>query len=151
MKASVVGLQLHERHGEPLRPVREVTGRVGGGIEGDSHVDRPKRAVVIADRSTHEALGLQPGDLREQITVEGLPGVSLLAADTEIRVGGLTLRVVGECEPCTHIGEMVGADDVEALQASLQGRRGAVCTVVAATGPARIGDPVEVLPARVRV
>ena len=151
MKANVVGLQLHELHGAPLRSVLEVTGRVGGGIEGDSHVDRPKRAVVIADRSTHEALGLQPGDLREQITVEGLPGVSLLAADTEIRVGGLTLRVVGECEPCTHIGEMIGADDVEALQASLQGRRGAVCTVVAATGPARIGDPVEVLPARVRV
>jgi len=151
MKANVVGLQLHERHGEPLRPVREVTGRVGGGIEGDSHVDRPKRAVVIADRSTHEALGLQPGDLREQITVEGLPGVSLLAADTEIRVGGLTLRVVGECEPCTHIGELVGVGDAEALQASLEGRRGAVCTVVAATGPVRIGDPVEVLPARVRV
>jgi MOSC domain-containing protein YiiM len=151
VKAQVVSLQLHESHGAPLRPVREVAGRVGGGIEGDSHVDRPKRAVVIADRSTHEALGLVPGDLREQITVDGLPGVSLLAPDTEIRVGGLTLRVVGECEPCTHIGEMAGVDDVEAFQASLQGRRGAVCTVIAATGPVRIGDPVEVLPARVRV
>jgi MOSC domain-containing protein YiiM len=151
MKARVVSLQLHERHGEPLHQVDEVTGRVGGGIEGDSHVERVKRAVVIADRSTHEALGLAPGDLREQITVEGLPGVSLLAPDTEIRVGGLTLRVVGECEPCTHIGEMAGAGDVEAFQASLQGRRGAVCTVIAATGPARIGDPVVVLPARVPV
>lgn len=151
MKAHVVGLQLHEHHGAPLRPVREITGRVGGGIEGDSHVDRAKRAVVIADHSTHAALGLQPGDLHEQITVKGLPGVSLLAPDTEIRVGGLTLRVVGECEPCTHIGEMVGVEDALAFQASLLGRRGAVCTVIAATGPARIGDPVEVLPARVRV
>jgi MOSC domain-containing protein YiiM len=151
VQAHVVALQLHALHGSPLRPVREVNGRVGGGIEGDSHVDRAKRAVVLADRSTHEALGLVPGDLREQITVEGLPGVSLLPPDTEIRVGGLTLRVVGACEPCTHIGEMVGVDDVEAFQASLQGRRGAVCTVIAATGPARIGDPVDVLPARVRV
>jgi MOSC domain-containing protein YiiM len=151
MNATVVGLHLHTRHGEHPRAVDEVVGRIGGGIEGDSHVDRPKRAVVIADRSAHEALGLQPGDLREQITVEGVPGVSLLPPDSEIRVGGLVLRVIGECEPCTHIGEIAGAGDVEAFQASLQGRRGAVCTVVAVTGPARIGDAVVVLPARVGV
>lgn len=151
MKARVVGLHLHERHGEHPRAVAEVVGRVGGGIEGDSHAERTRRAVVIVDRSTHEALGLQPGDLREQITIEGIPGLSLLAADTELRIGGITLRVSGEAEPCTHIGELIGVDDVVAFQASLAGRRGATCTVVAADGPVRIGDAVEVLPARVRV
>ena len=151
MTSRVVGLHLHERHGERPRAVGEVTGRTGGGIEGDSHAARNKRAVVIVDRSTHEALGLQPGDLREQITVEGLPGLSLLAPETEIRVGGITLRVNGEAEPCTHIGEMLGVDDVLAFQASLAGRRGAICTVIAVDGPARIGDAVLVLPARVRV
>jgi MOSC domain-containing protein YiiM len=151
MNARVVGLHLHERRGEHPRPVNEVVGRVGGGIEGDSHAERTKRAVVIVDRSTHDALGLQPGDLREQITVEGLPGISLLAPDTELRVGGLTLRVNGEAEPCTRIGELCGADDVVAFQASLVGRRGATCTVLAAAGPARVGDTVEVLPARVSV
>jgi MOSC domain-containing protein YiiM len=151
MTARVVGLHLHERHGELPRAVSEVTGRIGGGIEGDSHAHRVNRAVVIVDRSTHEALGLQPGDLREQITVEGMPGLSLLAPDTEIRVGGITLRVNGEAEPCTHIGEMLGVDDVLAFQASLAGRRGAICTVIAADGPARIGDGAAILPARVRV
>jgi MOSC domain-containing protein YiiM len=151
MTARVVGLHLHERHGEHPRAVEEVTGRIGGGIEGDSHAHRVHRAVVIVDRSTHEALGLQPGDLREQITVEGLPGLSLLAADTEIRVGGITLRVNGEAEPCTHIGEMLGVDDVVAFQASLAGRRGAICTVIAVDGPVRIGDAAAVLPSRVRV
>jgi MOSC domain-containing protein YiiM len=151
MTVRVVGLHLHERHGERPRPVREITGRIGGGIEGDTHADRTKRAVVIVDHSTHEALGLQPGDLREQITIEGMPDLSLLAPGTEIRVGGITLRVNGEAEPCTHIGEMLGADDVVAFQASLAGRRGAICTVVAVDGPARIGDAVLVLPARVRV
>jgi MOSC domain-containing protein YiiM len=151
MNARVVGLQLHERHGERPRAVAEVIGRVSGGIEGDSHVHSAKRAVVIVDRSTHEALGLHPGDLREQITIDGLPGVSALAADTELRVGGLILRVNGDAAPCLHIGELVGVDDVVAFQASLVGRRGATCTVVAADGPVRIGDAVEVLPARVRV
>jgi len=151
MNARVVGLQLHERHGERPRAVAEVFGRVSGGIEGDSHAHSAKRAVVIVDRSTHEALGLHPGDLREQITTLGLPGVSALAADTELRVGGLILRVNGDAAPCLHIGELVGVDDVVAFQASLVGRRGATCTVVAADGPVRIGDAVEVLPARVRV
>ena len=151
MNATVVGLHLHERHGEHPRAVDEVVGRVGGGLEGDSHARRVKRAVVVVDRSVHEALGLQPGDLREQITTAGLPGVSVLAPDTELRIGGLTLRVNGECAPCTHIGEMLGVDDVLAFQAALEGRRGAECTVVAVEGPVRIGDAVEVLPARVGV
>ena len=151
MNARVVALHLHERHGEHPRAVAEVVGLVGGGIEGDSHAHSIRRAVVIVDLSTHEALGLDPGDLREQITIEGLPGVSALAADTELRVGGLTLRVNGEAEPCTHIGELIGVDDAAAFQASLEGRRGATCTVIAADGLARIGDAVELLPARVRV
>jgi MOSC domain-containing protein YiiM len=151
VNARIVGLHLHERHGERPRAVAEVVGRLGGGIEGDSHASSPKRAIVMVDLSTHEALGLQPGDLREQITIAGLPGVSGLAPDTELRVGGLTLRVNGDAAPCTHIGELIGVDDVVAFQASLVGRRGATCTVVAVDGPARIGDAVEVLPARVRV
>lgn len=151
MNARVVGLHLHERHGEHPRAVSEAVGRAGGGIEGDSHAHRAKRAVVIADLSAHEALGLQPGDLREQITIQGLPGVAVLAPGTELRVGAITLRVNGEAEPCTHIGEMLGVDDVLAFQASLAGRRGAECTVIAADGPVRIGDAVDVLPARVGV
>jgi len=150
MNARVVGLHLHERHGEHPRAVDEVVGRVGGGIEGDSHAHRAKRAVVIVDRSAQEALGLQPGDLREQITIEGLPGVTTLAPGTELRIGAITLRVNGEAAPCTHIGEMLGVDDVQAFQASLAGRRGAECTVIAVDGPVRIGDAVEVL-ARVAV
>ena len=151
MNAHVVGLHLHERHGEHPRSVAEVVGRVGGGIEGDSHVHRAKRAVVIVDRSVHEALGLRPGDLREQMTIERLPEVTTLPPGTEVRVGGITLRVNGEAAPCTHIGELVGTDDAAAFQASLAGRRGAECTVIAVDGPARIGDGVEVLPARVGV
>jgi MOSC domain-containing protein YiiM len=150
MTATVVSLQLHERHRERPRAVDEVVGRVGGGIEGDSHADRAKRAVVIVDRSTHEALRLQPGDLREQITTDGLPDLSRLAPETELRIGGITLRVNGPAEPCLHIGELLGVADVEGFQASLDGRRGAVCTVIAADRPARIGDRVKVVPARVR-
>jgi len=145
MSARVVSLQLHTAHGVLPTPVREVTADLGAGIAGDSHGGRPKRAVLVIDRSTHDALGLRPGDLREQITVEGLPDITGLAEGTELRIGPVTVLVNGECEPCTHIGDMNGQADVEAFRVSLVGRRGALCTVLAADGPIRIGDPVTVL------
>ena len=142
--ATVVSLQLHEGHGKPMRPVPQAAARVGGGIEGDSHAHRSKRAVTVVDRSTHDAVGVQPGDLREQITVEGLPALGSLAEGTLLRIGAITLRVNGPCDPCTHIGEMNGVDPRE-FQALLEGRRGLVCTVVSADGPVRVGDPVRAL------
>ncbi|HTJ60568.1 MAG TPA: MOSC domain-containing protein [Candidatus Saccharimonadales bacterium] len=143
--ARVVSLQLHEAHGKPMRPVQQVDGRVGGGLEGDSHAHRAKRAVTIVDRSTHDAVGVKPGDLREQITVEGLPSLGSFAEGTLLRIGAITLRVNGSCDPCTHIGEMNGIADPDEFQAMLEGRRGLVCTVILAEGPVRVGDLVSAM------
>ena len=143
--ARILSLQLHEQRCEPPRMVDEVHGTVGGGLAGDSHAEKRTRAVLVVDRSTLDALGLDPGDLREQMTIEGLADVMTLASGTRLRVGALTLVVNAACEPCTHIGEMLDVDDSEAFREMLRGRRGVLCTVVAADGPARRGDPVEVL------
>ena len=123
----------------------QIAGRVGGGLVGDSHEGRVTRAVLVVDRSTLDDLGLSPGDLREQITLAGLPGVTSLTPGTELRIGGLVLRVNGPCEPCTHIGGLLGVPDPEDLRRSLVGRRGVVCTVVAAEGTARVGYGVDIL------
>jgi MOSC domain-containing protein YiiM len=145
MNSRVISLHIRtEKHGTPI-PVAEAVGRVGGGIEGDVHADRTSRAVLVVDRATLDGLQLRSGDLREEITIEGLPEVTNLPVDTELRVGGVTLRVSGPCEPCTHIGELLAVPDPEAFRQSLLGRRGALCTVVAASAPIRVGDPVEVL------
>ena len=145
MNARVISLQIRtEKHGAPM-PVAEGIGRVDGGIEGDVHAQRTTRAVLVIDRSTLDALDLRPGDLREEITIEGLPDVTNLPPDTEVRIGGVTLRVNGPCEPCTHIGELLGVPDPEKFRQSLLGRRGALCTVAAVSAPIRVGDPVEVL------
>jgi hypothetical protein len=143
--ATVLSLQLHERRCEPPRGVDEVLARVGGGLLGDSHAEKRGRAVLVVDRSVLESLGLHPGDLREQITLEGMPDVTHLPAGTRLRVGAITLEVNGACEPCTHIGEMLEVENREAFREMLRGRRGALCTVVAADGPVRRGDPLEVL------
>jgi MOSC domain-containing protein YiiM len=145
MTGRVVSLQVRtEKHGMPT-PVAEVVGRVGGGLERDVHAHRTSRAVLVIDRATLDALRLAPGDLREEITIDGLPDVTNLPVDTELRIGGVTLRVNGPCEPCTHIGELLGVPDPEEFRQSLLGRRGALCTVSAVAGPIRVGDPVELL------
>ena len=145
MSARVISLHVRtEKHGKPT-PVAEVIGRVGGGLEGDMHAQRTSRAVLVVDRATLDALGLAPGDLREEITIQGLPDVTNLPVDGELRIGGVTLRVSGPCEPCTHIGDLLGVPDREAFRQSLLGRRGALCTVTAVSGPIRVGDTVEVL------
>src|SRR5438046_10684604 len=104
--ARVDSLHLHEQHGERPRQVTEAAGTVGGGLIGDSHGNRPARAVLVVDRTTHDALGLTPGDLREQITVTGLSGVTTLAPGTEGRIGGLTLPGNGESRRGTPLGRM---------------------------------------------
>lgn len=145
MSGRVVSLQIRtEKHGTPA-PVAEAVGRVGGGIEGDIHAHRSSRAVLVVDRATLDALQLRPGDLREEITIEGIPDVTNLPTDSELRIGGVTFRVSGPCEPCTHIGELLGVPDREEFRESLLGRRGALCTVDAASAPIHVGDPVEVL------
>ena len=141
----VVSLQVHEGHGMPMRAVAEAHARVGGGILGDSHVDRTKRAVTVVDLSTHASVGVKPGDLREQIPGEGLPTLGDLAAGTQLRIGAITLRVNGPCDPCTHIGEMNGVADPDEFQSMLEGRRGLVCNVLVADGPVRVGDEVSVM------
>ena len=143
--ARVISLQLHEAHGAPMRPVSQADARVGGGFEGDTHAGRNKRAVTIVDRSTHDAVGVRPGDLREQVTVEGMPSLGSLAEGALLRIGAITLRVNGACDPCTHIGEMNGIADPNEFQAMLEGRRGLVCNVVSADGPVRVGDEVSVM------
>ena len=141
----VIALHIRtEKHGAPTA-VAELVGHVGGGLEGDVHAHRTSRAVLVIDRATLDALQLAPGDLREEITIEGLPDVTNLPVDTELRIGGVTLRVNGPCEPCTHIGELLGVPDPEEFRQSLLGRRGALCTVATVSGPIRVGDPVDVL------
>jgi len=148
MNGTVVSLQLVSRHGERPRPVEEARALLDHGLEGDIHGKaKPgsRRQVLITDRVTLDALGLRPGDLRDQITVE-LEALESLPAGARLRIGEATVELSGPCEPCTHIGALNGVPDPAAFQQSLRGRRGQLARVVAVDGEGRIrlGDPVAV-------
>jgi MOSC domain-containing protein YiiM len=149
MTGQVASLQLLEAHGRPQRPVSEAVALPGRGLEGDIHgntKDDGKRQVLLMDTESLEALGLSPGDLRDQITLD-LPGLQRLSAGTRLRIGEAELELTAPCQPCTHIGELLGKEDGEAFRRSLEGRRGMLARVIAVSGEGRIrvGDPAQVL------
>jgi len=123
--------------GEAMKASAELSLVAGKGIHGDNAFGRKRRQVLLVDQAILEAFGLEPGDLRENLTVSGLdlqsiaPG-SLLAAGTSI------LMVQGECTPCSKM------DDLKpGLQNALQTRRGVLASVVEG-GSLRVGDAIEV-------
>ncbi|MGH2723857.1 MAG: MOSC domain-containing protein [Actinomycetota bacterium] len=139
----VVGLHVtRTRHARP-EPV-DAARATPLGIEGDLHAApgrSPNRQVLLMDAGDLRDLGLHPGDLREQVTVD-LPGLMTLAAGTRLRLGAAVVEIHGPCEPCTHIGADLGVGDAEGLRERLRGRRGMLARVVEASD-IRVGDPVS--------
>lgn len=121
---------------EELSEVR-VVGDMG--FEGCAH-GRPggKRQVLLVDRETLEAMDLQPGIIRENITTDGL-NVNSLQVGQLLRIGQARLEVSAVCTPC---------DQMEAIRPGLRkelwGRRGMLCRVLDG-GTIRLGDPIEKL------
>lgn len=149
MNGRVLSLQILTAHGTRPRSVSEVRALVGRGLDGDIHgKTKPdsRRQVLIVERATLLAMGLQPGDLREQITVE-FPSLETLPVGTLLRVGEVTFELSGACEPCTHIGALNGVPDADAFRNALEDRRGQLARVTAVEGEGRIraGDVVAVL------
>lgn len=142
---TVVALHLCEEHHRPPSPRDEIRAVVGYGLEGDVHAGRDGREVLLAHVGDLGDVGLRPGDLREQVTVD-LPGLMTLTPGSRLTVGDAVLEVSKACAPCTHIGEELGKEDIEAFRSALVGRRGMLAMVVEVTGEGAIrrGDPVTV-------
>ena len=133
----IVALRLCTATRAPMGGPAEAVARADFGLEGDRHA-RPgsRRQVLLVDAAVLRAEGLQPGDLRENVTVEGLP-VDGLPVGTRLRIGaGVLLRVTKNCEPCSRMDEIRPG-----LQERLRGRRGTL-TAVEAGGVIRVGDAI---------
>jgi MOSC domain-containing protein YiiM len=121
---------------EELSEVRAVGDR---GFEGCAHGrSGSKRQVLLVDRETLEAMDLQPGTIRENITTDGL-NVNSLEVGQLLRVGEARLEVSAVCTPCDR---MEGIR--RGLRKELWGRRGMLCRVLDG-GVIRRGDSIEKL------
>ena len=149
MTGKVVALFLQDAHGERPRAVSQARALLEQGLEGDLHGKRHPgnpRQVLLVDAGDLAPLGLQPGDLREQITVD-MPDLMSLPWGAQLEVGEAVLEISGECEPCSRIGVLLDHPDRAAFRWSLEGHRGMLAGVVQLHGLGRIavGDQVRVL------
>lgn len=121
-----------------MKPVESALAVTGKGLQGDASFGREKRQVLVVENETLEEFGLPVGDVRENITAEGVQ-LAGLPAGTHVRAGNALLEVTLDCAPCEFIEEKrLG------LRAALEGRRGTLLRVVE-SGEVRVGDPIAVL------
>ena len=144
-QGSVVSLTINPGSRQPLDSVESASFVGGRGIEGDRHYsDRENRAgyqVLLMDRETIEALGLEIGDVRENVTTDGFD-LAALEPGQRVGIGGeVVLRVFKDCPPCGRMDELRPG-----LRSELLGRRGILASVERG-GSASVGDAVRVLEA----
>lgn len=113
----------------------------GKGIERDCYLGSPDRQVLLLDRSTLNALGYEPGDLREQILVD-FEGLQSLEVGSTLSIGEAKVQITMDCAPCLHMAETLGEPGQEFVQ-KLMGRRG-MLGVVVESGSVRAGDFIAV-------
>ena len=110
----------------------------GQGFEGCAHANPPKREVLFASREHLDALDLEPGVIRENITVAG-EDVEQWEIGSRVRAGDALFEITMVCDPCHRMDELR-----DGLRAELEGRRGMLARVVEG-GEVAVGDSVEVL------
>lgn len=140
----VVGLFLFEEEGAPPNAVETVYPASNGGFAGDRHGVRSGRKILAADAAALGSLGLSPGAVREQITIDGIPGLDSLPVGTRLRAGKAIFEVTKPCAPCLVIGEYNGVEDKEAFRAALEGKRG-IFVMFVEPGAVSVGDEVSVV------
>ncbi|MEG3437863.1 MOSC domain-containing protein [Pannus brasiliensis CCIBt3594] len=96
-------LSLKTRRGEPSRSRPSLTLTTGIGIDSDVHaLAGSPRQVLLVGRRTLDDLDLQPGDLRENLLIEG--EIEGFRSGEVLRVGSEALiRLMFSCEPCGNL------------------------------------------------
>jgi MOSC domain-containing protein YiiM len=137
--ATVVGLFVSPERGSGRSEARAtVTAVANHGLEGCAHANPPRREMLLASKQHLDALDVQPGAIRENVTVEGVD-VHGWPVGQRVRVGGAVLEVTMVCDPCSRMEELRPG-----LRAEIDGKRGMLAHVVEG-GEIALGDSIELL------
>jgi MOSC domain-containing protein YiiM len=111
----------------------------GVGLEGCAHA-RPgnKRQVLFASAEHLRAVDVEPGAIRENLTIEGAD-VEGWPVGQRVAIGEAEFEISMRCDPCERMEALRPG-----LRAELQGRRGMLASVVKA-GQVAVGDEVRLL------
>lgn len=167
--SSVVAVSRSAVHGFSKQPAPQVELVAGLGVVGDAHAGatvqhlsrvrrdptQPNlRQVHLLHAELLDRLGLQPGELGENVTTRGVDLLGL-SEGTRLRLGPeAVVQVTGLRNPCVQIerhregllAQVLGRDDAGEVV-----RQAGVMAVVLVGGAVRPGEPVTVEPPAVHV
>jgi MOSC domain-containing protein YiiM len=110
----------------------------GEGLEGCAHANPPKREVLFVSKEHLDSVDVDPGAIRENITVEG-DDVQRWPIGQRVRVGGAEFEITMVCDPCHRMDELR-----DGLRAELDGKRGMLARVVE-SGEVAVGDEITLV------
>jgi MOSC domain-containing protein YiiM len=136
--AELVGIWRSPKRREPMEPLEAARVYENEGVEGCAHRRGGKRNVLFVAAEDLEAVGVEPGAVKENFTVRGAD-VMRWPIGQRLAIGGAEFEVSMVCDPCELMEEIRPG-----LQAELEGRRGMLARVVK-TGELSVGDRVRLL------
>ena len=137
---TVISLQICPGHRKPMLFVKEAEAIENLGLIKDRHaLPDSVRQILLIEKETLNALGLKSGDVKENITVEGIELMSLVSSN-RLRMGkDVVLEITKTCSPCSRMEEIRPG-----LMRELAGRRGILARVVKG-GIVHVGDTVQLV------
>ena len=135
--AELVGIWRAPARGVPMEAL-EAAEVVEDGVDGCAHRRAGKRSVLFVAAEDLDAVGVEPGVIRENFTVRGAD-LMRWPIGQRVAVGEAEFEVSMVCDPC-HLMEEIRPG----LQAELEGRRGMLASVVT-PGRVAVGDAVGTL------
>ena len=125
-----------------MKRVSEANAIEQRGFDGDRHAMRKsggKRQLLLLDSKSLELLRVEPGQLKENVVVTGLP-LEDLPPGQRLQLGAeLVVELTGPCVPCNKLEQLRPG-----LLAESWGKRGQLAMVLKG-GVVREGDKVSLL------
>jgi molybdopterin adenylyltransferase len=110
----------------------------GEGLEGCAHANPPRREVLFVSLEHLQSVGVEPGAIRENLTVDGAD-VQKWPVGQQVRAGDAVFEITMVCDPCQRMDDLR-----DGLRAELDGKRGMLARVVEG-GEVAVGDEIELL------
>ena len=110
----------------------------GEGLMGCAHANPPKREVLFVSKEHLDSVSVDPGAIRENITVAD-DDVQTWPIGQRMRIGDALLEITMVCDPCHRMDELR-----DGLRSELDGKRGMLARVVE-SGEVAVGDKIELV------
>jgi MOSC domain-containing protein YiiM len=134
----IVGIWRSPKRKERMEPLETARVYENEGVEGCAHRRGGKRNVLFVAAEDLEALGVEPGAVKENFTVRGAE-VMKWPVGQRLVIGDAEFEISMVCDPC-ELMETIRPG----LLAEIDGRRGMLARVTK-TGDVAVGDELQLL------